>query len=308
MKNATVVCEGGVYKLDVKNYVAQVGETKYESLKEALEACTNGETVKLIDDITYGEADVVNAIGGATGFGDYPNPSIIYVGGTKGATDAENQPSNVNAVLDLNGHTINSSANAYLFLIMDNAKLTFKDSVGGGAVITTAEAPVIWTVGTETLVTIESGKYQTAYASGLLHVTHGGDMVITGGEFSTTAADASLLIIRNSQDRQNSKYFISGKSTVTVTGGTFKGFNPEETLDDYTNTKFNAVAEGYEAKLANGVYTVSKFVPVAEVNGKQYSSIQAAVDAAADSQTVTLLSDISLTDGGDRIRCKEDYR
>ena len=241
--------------------VAEVGDVEYTDLKEALEACTNGEIIKIIADITYGESDVVDAIGGATGFGDYSNPSIIYVGGTKGDTDANNQPSNVNAVIDLNGHTITNNADAYLFMIMDNAKVTFKDSSTEktGAVISTTETPVIWTVGTETLVTIESGIYQTASGTGLLHITHGGDLVIEGGEFKTTADDASLLIMLNSHDRQNSKYFISGRATIAIKGGIFHGFNPEKVGDD------NGATSIEDIKFVNGC--ADGFAPVENGNG-----------------------------------------
>jgi len=243
--------------------VAQVGNVLYSSLKDALEACTNGETVKLIADITYGAGDIVNAIGGATGFGLYPNPAIIDIGGSRDEAANTNYPSQVNAVLDLNGHTITNNADAYLFLIMDNAKLKFTDSVGGGKVITTVDAPAIWTVGTDTLVTIEDGEYVTASATGLLHITHGGDMVITGGTFRTTAADKSLLVMLNTKDRQNSEYFISGKATVTIFGGFFEGFNPEKVMDD-SKTPFietNGCAEGYApVDNGNGTYGVVDYV------------------------------------------------
>ena len=258
------------YKVvDDKPYVAQVGDTLYESLKEALEACTNGETVQLIADITYEADDIVYAHGGATGFGNYDqyNPSIIYIGGTKGATEAENQPSNVNAVLDLNGHTITSNADAYLFLFMDNCKVTFVDSVGGGKVVNNSTSyPAIWSTGAETLVTIQSGTYQTASATGLIHATHSGDLVIEGGHFSTTADDASLLLMINSQKYNNPNYFLKGVATLTVKGGTFVGFNPEKVGDDYGATsiadiKFvNGCALGYVANdNGDGTYGVEEW-------------------------------------------------
>ncbi len=243
--------EDGTWTVVKRPYIAQVGETKYYDLQTALNACTNGETVKLIADVTYGEDDVVYAHGGATGFGNYDqyNPSIVYIGGTKGATEAENQPSNVNAVLDLNGHTITNNANAYLFLIMDNAKVTFKNSQETGGIDGKTNYPVIWSTGTDTVVTIENGKYTTANAEGLMWATHSGDLVINGGEFSTTAEDASLLIIRNAYDRDKAEYFVEGNAEVIVKGGTFHGFNPEKMMDDSTKpfTEFNAVAEGYKA-------------------------------------------------------------
>ncbi len=245
-----VVYEEGTYKVIPKVYVAEVNGVKYETLKEAFEACTNGETITLLMDLVYDADDVVYAHGGATGFGDYDqyNPSIIYIGGSR--VDGVNSPSNVNAVLDLNGYSITNNADAYLFMFMDNCKVTIKDSKNGDGIIGNSNAPIIWVTGTETLVTIENGKYTVGDYGSLIWSTHGGDLVIKGGEFSTSAEDASSLIMRNSHDRQNSEYFIKGNATVTVYGGTFYGFNPEKMLDDAKNPafEFNAVAPHYMAQ------------------------------------------------------------
>ena len=304
--NSKVVYEDGVYKVAAQNFVAQIGETKYESLKEAIDACTNGETVKLIADITYGADDVVYAHGGATGFGNYDqyNPSIVYVGGTEGATPAENQPSKVNAVLDLNGHIITNNANAYLFLIMDNAKVTFTDSVGGGKVVGNNENyPVIWACGTDTLVTIESGTYQTASPLGLIHSTHSGDLVIEGGHFSTTADDASLLLMINSQKYNNPNYFLKGVATLTVKGGTFVGFNPEKVGDDYgassiEDIKFvDAVPLGYEPQLdSDGNYGVEATVGYEIYDSNDLYQFAAMANAGNNfsGKTVKLMADIDL--------------
>ena len=224
--------------------VAEVNGVLYASLQEAINACKNGETVKVLADLVFGADDVVNAIGGATGFGKYPNPTVLYVGGTAGSP---NMPSEVNVVIDLNGHTLTNNANAYFFMIMDNAKVTFTDSVGNGKMNTNADGPVLWVIGTETLVTIQGGCFETISAEGVIHVTHGGDLVIEGGEFKTTADDASLLLMLNTKDRQNSANFITGAATITVKGGTFHGFNPKYVGDDKTGSiKFvNGCAEGY---------------------------------------------------------------
>ena len=228
--------------------VAEVNGVLYASLQEAINACKNGETVKVLADLVFGADDVVAAVGGATGFGQYYNPTVLYVGGTAGSP---NMPSEVNVVIDLNGHTLTNNANAYFFMIMDNAKVTFTDSVGNGKMNTNADGPVLWVIGTETLVTIEGGYYETASAGGVMHSTHGGDLVINGGEFKTTADNASLLLMLNSKDRNNSKFFIKGVATITVKGGTFHGFNPQYIGDDNGATslediKFvNGCAEGY---------------------------------------------------------------
>lgn len=231
--------------------VAEVDGVKYLSLKEAIEACKNGETVKLLTDIVYTDADVSNAIGAATGFGAYYNPTVIAIGGTEGATPEENKPSEVNAVVDLNGYSIINNASAYLFIIVDNAKITFKDSVGTGKIDTNVEAPAIWVIGSETLVTIESGYYETDSATGLLHSTHAGDLVIKGGVFKTTADDASLLVVINSKSFKNPNYFLVGVASVSIEGGLFYGFNPMLVGDDngaksIADIKyFNGCADGF---------------------------------------------------------------
>ena len=243
--------------------VAEVDGVKFGSLKDAIEYCKNGETVKLLATIVYDDDDIVNSIGAATNYGEYSNPTIISIGGTKGATPAENKPSEVNAVIDLNGYSIINNAPAYLFIIMDNAKLTFKDSVGGGKIDANVEAPVIWVIGSETLVTIESGYYETDSDTGLLHSTHAGDLVIKGGEFKTTASDASLLVMINSTSFKNPNHFLVGVATVSVEGGLFYGFNPARVGDDkgaktMADIKFvNGCAEGFAAvEVEEGVWSV----------------------------------------------------
>ena len=285
-----VLLEDGTYGVaedPAYGMVAQVGDQYFATLQEAIDACKNGETIKVLVDLVFGADDVVYAHGGATGFGDYDqyNPTIFYVGGTKGVNGAANQPSDVNVVIDLNGHSLTNTVDTYFFMFMDNCKVTFKDSVGGGMLYAKAEAPVIWVVGTETLVTIESGYYLTDSATGVLHCTHGGDLVIEGGEFETTASDASLLLMLNTKDRQNSKFFIQGVATITIKGGNFHGFNPAKVGDDNGATsladiKFvNGCAEGYAPVAdSNGNYVVK--VPAITVDGMGYDSLADAVKAA----------------------------
>ena len=282
----------------VKKAVAQVGETKYISLKDAINACTNGETVTIIRDVTYTSEDVVNAIGGATGFGQYPNPCIVDIGGQEGENGAANIPSYVNAIVDLNGHTLTNNAEAYFFIIMDNAKVVFTDSSADktGKVITNVDAPAVWVVGTETLVTIEDGYFQTASAGGVLHSTHGGDLVIAGGEFKTTAERTNLLIMLNSKDRQNSANFIKGVATVSIKGGIFHGFNPSMVGDDngatsIENIRFvNGCADGY-APIMIDENTYGVIPAVAMIGEKYYATLAEAVVAAQAGETVTVLRD-----------------
>ena len=75
VETAKVVYEDGIYSVVEMNYVAQIGETKYESLTEALAAAQAGQTVVVI-------ADIVE------------NGYIIVDNGV---------------TLDLNGHTVKAS-------------------------------------------------------------------------------------------------------------------------------------------------------------------------------------------------------
>ena len=54
--------ESGVWTVSERagNYIMQVGAGKYESLTEALSACSAGDTIKLLDDVTTSEPIAVN--------------------------------------------------------------------------------------------------------------------------------------------------------------------------------------------------------------------------------------------------------
>lgn len=105
--NATYIAEGaastangdGTYTVG-QAPVAQIGETKYFSLAEAVAAAQNGETVTLLADVTLTDRLFVNA--GAT---------PAYAGtGNRYATTTENK----SITLDMNGHNITSSSNIAL--------------------------------------------------------------------------------------------------------------------------------------------------------------------------------------------------
>ena len=92
--------EGGVQTLAPIPYVAQIGETKYESLAEAFAAAADDDTITLLADVALTERLFVNA--GAT---------PAYAGSNnRYATTSENKA----ITLDLNGHNITSDSNIAL--------------------------------------------------------------------------------------------------------------------------------------------------------------------------------------------------
>ena len=134
-------------------------------------------------------------------------------------------------------------------------------------------------------------------------------VTITGGEVSS-------MTINSGSGRRGANVAISGgtvtgalesvgivEDAITITGGTFKGAvtkkNTKGTISISGGTfaiepDKTYLAEGYTITQNpdDGTYGVTKDkVNVAEVNGKQYESLQAAIDVAAEKATVTLLAD-----------------
>ena len=72
--------ENGTFGVVEANYVAQVGDVKYESLEAALAAAQAGDTVTLLADVTVGELDVAKSITiDGSGYSIKPeNPQTTY--------------------------------------------------------------------------------------------------------------------------------------------------------------------------------------------------------------------------------------
>lgn len=106
----------------------------------------------------------------------------------------------------------------------------------------------------------------------------------TGGTFEAAAAKNGHSYVLNAKDGSG--------CTIEVKGGTFKNFDPSNNISEGEGTNF--VASGYAVTaVENGsdtLYTVSQ--AVAQVGTKAFASLQAAIDAAQDGETVTLLTDV----------------
>ena len=106
-----------------------------------------------------------------------------------------------------------------------------------------------------------------------------GQVAITGGTFTAKDDNAAIKAYAwDSATKQESAFDNSAK-TVAVSGGTFS-----------SAVASDLCAEGY-APVANTDGTYSVGVPVAQIGGTAFTSLQAAIDAAQDGETVTLLTD-----------------
>ena len=281
--------------LDEVDSVAAVGDTRYTTLQEAIDAATNGETVTLLKDV-----DLTDLPGGY---------HVYDISGM---------------VLDLNGKTITAANNngsktgtgGYLVFQGKNAKITngtFAVTDGNYALFigdeddtdnfvvenVTAPGVNIYNATNVTLrevtsagkayysvwcdenghVTIESGNYSSAStkANTLFGVAKGkepdgnGSMKITGGTFTLA---------------EGQKFALDGNYLPpAVSGGTFSA-----DVQDY-------VVEGYMSqKIADNKYVVvtRDSLAVAQVGEQKYLTLQEAIDAATNGDTVTLLANLEV--------------
>ena len=146
---------------------------------------------------------------------------------------------------------------------------------GEGTVKSTTRA--IWTWKGNTV--IKGGKFigtsETIYASA------GGKVEIFGGEFEATVLEetsfaAPQYTVLNHQDNN---------ASITVYGGSFKNFNPENNFSEGANTNF--CAEGCVVTKDGDWYNVTGYTPVASATEIQ--------EALANGENVILSGDIAVT-------------
>ncbi len=291
--------------------VAQIGDTKYGTLQEAIDAAGAGQTVTLLNDVT------INAVDG--------QPSThAWV------------KSDDNVIIDLNGKTVTGAFYIKGTATIKNGTILNNDCVSGiesegdltleNMTITSNRHAVRISGGT---AVIKSGIYTTTADSSTsgyaLNVKSSGSTVtVDGGEFyggtTSSVTGKSAVTVQTNVDKLiiNGGKFCSGATTGTaysvenyselsvINGGEFTGALVNGFKNIYGGTFEIAppekeVAEGYEiTENADGTYGVEEAPKnyVAEVNGTQYESFDEAWKTAVKNggtQTITLLADAEFT-------------
>lgn len=176
----------------VTTYYAQVGEIKYATLQEAVDAATAGQTVTVINDV------------------DITSGKNIYV--------KEGQ----DIVLDMNGHSI-KGANADYKNILVYGKLTLKDSKENSTGKIYAETPYQYGVYDKPLVYVGS-KGEFVMESGHIYSVIP-EKTADNGQFGIGAYDNSKVTI-NGGTIESGWYAIAGNGSgvqttiITINGGT----------------------------------------------------------------------------------------
>jgi len=189
-ENSVAVKQGENYV--VTTYYAQVGETRYTTLQDAVDAATAGQTVTVITDV-----DMTSG---------------------KNITVKEGQ----NIVLDMNGHSI-KGANADYKNILVWGKLTLKDSKENSTGKIYAETPYQYGVYDKPLVYVGS-KGEFVMESGHIYSVIP-EKTADNGQFGIGAYDNSKVTI-NGGTIESGWYAIAGNGSgvqttaITINGGT----------------------------------------------------------------------------------------
>ena len=261
--------------------VAQVGDRVFGSLKKAIEAAQNGETVILLDNVNITALDTNVVKDGTYGY------STLFAIEGKSIT------------LDFNGYTLTvtpetSSMLITVFFLGQDASLTVKDSVGNGGLHVNAGSDLYCAFyNSESTLVIENGDYyveKVVISGALVYADKKNDITVENGNF--TLGNAGV-------DASSTKpwiFNVHGKNEgnfVQVKGGYF---NQNLLMNKDTQKDCEvALPDGYKLQeVGNGIWTVV-YTPVAQVGDRIYGTVADALAAAQNGETVILLDNVNIT-------------
>ena len=255
--------DDGMYKVAKLQPVAAIGDANYDTLGQAItaaQATAGGATIKLLKSIETSSYYEVK--------GDNP------------------------VTIDLNGFNITGSGISGLFYVTASGDLTITGEGTVTAVEENSAAMAVWVRSPKAKVTLAGGTYTQQISNtkdthfDLIYVERG-TAEITGGKYEAYTPEWTL----NCKD----EHYKSGEAKITVTGGTFNGFDPANNLAEGAGTVFTAPGVGI-TKNEDGSFTAAAGMTaqILDKDGnsvKACATLQAAIDAAQDGETVTLLAD-----------------
>lgn len=205
--------------------------------------------------------------------------------------------------IDLNGQTLYyaGTCEGGVIKIANGAKVTVKDSSAAqtGAIITAdgdeerRKTPYVFTVGNDDSageLTIENGFYKGDCST--VYVKNG-TANIKGGEFDVEPWTDSNM-------NKDYRYMINcldaahkaGKANIVITGGKFKNYNPSASASESPIANF--VANGCSITAEGDSFVVT--APAASIGTQNYATLEAAVAAATNGDTVKLEKDTKVAD------------
>ena len=299
--------------------VASVGDSKYQSLTEAIDAAQNGQTVTLLadatEDVTVAAGkNIVLDLGGKTLTNTNANPKQATLTIAQGATATVKNGSVIGGT---NYYTIQNNGTATLEDVTATAGNTGSSMIDNYGALTITSGT--YTGGLDTVknepnakLTITGGTFTLTKgtSSGFTGVVFNyGDLTISGGEFiqgDKSAPYGQAQVIHTDKDKSG-----SAVPSAIISGGTFKNLCTRSTAWAVRATNaaagatkvsggtFNkSISEGFCAdgfiptKNADGTYGVKEGHYVAQIGSKKYETLADAIRLATKGKTVTLLTDV----------------
>jgi len=310
---AHVVTDAGLYVAAA----AEIDGVAYATLQDAVDAAEAGDTIKIVSDIEQTSSVKVNSdknitidLNGKTITGkDETTKSfgLIYNTGTLTIKDSVGEGKITLEATNDNGWSRYSS------VISNNpgGNLTVESGTIkhlGGTSMSYGIDNLTNGKGTSAVTTINGGTIESKYIAirqFLNGVEANNELVINGGVIggenssiyfqdpSVNANTGSLTITENATVNNRVYLGVTAGSTewpveISIAASALK-------TEAATIVESNIPA-GYSVELTDGIYGVVECF-VAEVDGVEYATLQAAIDAAGAGDTVKLLADISLSEG-----------
>ena len=269
-------------------FVAQIGETKFESIQAAVDAAQDGDTIVVIESHELGWEDTV-----LTADGIYT--SLVVV-------------NDKSITLDWNGKTISvehlsTTDRIYSVIhVADGASLTVTGN-GGIDAIAHATTPKIgymfWKRGTTGTLTIENGTY---------HMNHSEDsMIYTNGNEIVTVNGGSFTLDSEGTGNNGSPWIFNVKGQneghISINGGTFNAdVNHQYWAHEVTVPNNKALQSNGKIDTDERWTVVDSVAYTAESDGNHlryvgYANLEEAVAAAGDEfGMVALLDNCTVSD------------
>jgi len=294
----------GKYYLRQPNYVAAIGETKYESLQEAIDAAQNGDVIEVIGDINVGKDDVV-ILEDANGSDKYN--TFFKVEG-KAITINLNGYNITGDVLDI--EPLGGFGLIAMFSIQKGGNLTLNDNGNTSTVkIDNSTVNNVYSLiscydeGTGSKLTINGGNYTLEKAGdNLVHSAGDDAVIINGGTFTLGNVG---------EDGPGSNYNpwifnANGKNqrNVIVNGGTFNAdinhqfWANEVYVPETLALQYNGDEEGTWTVVESVAYAVEKATSTnASARNVGYATLAEAVNPLGNpvNNTVTVIKAHKIT-------------
>lgn len=233
---------------------------------------------------------IPSAMGGTI---KYDNSSLVFDGvvmTTTARSGIETNGNNTNDTVTLRNSTLNVP-NGYGIYFPSSGTLTIDNSVinaktmgvqvCSGSLNVTGADTAITVSGDGIPKTINDGAIEDGAAISIVNRTgYKGlaEIKVEGGKFTAKSGNAAVKAYDWANQTESG---FTQDEKVAISGGTFSS-----AVDK------SLCAEGFiPTQNADGTYSVKEGKYVAEVKGVKYETLQAAIDAAQDGQTVTLLAD-----------------